>query len=328
MALGLAALVVLSSVFGQNRLIDAMSISLVAAQLVVLLLLTTVVAKRGHPVMLVFVLFAFLFFPLRTMALIIDPGGLYDQFLAPATRGDMHHAIAYALAGIVCAGCGIAVVGARLAHRWSGPARDDRLGHDARPTLSIVAASLLLIAIELNRVYEHLYIGMDRHSEAARHLSHFWKFYYTVLDIDTGLMVLLVLAVTQWRSIGRSARALALVAIVGYAATRIIISSKAAVFLIVVFWLFAWLAQNRAHRISRSMIAFVVPLMVIGVLSFNGAKAIRQHWEATRNEQLTLDDTYRDLAAVPPASYVSIVPFLKPSGGDRPTGERRERQGA
>jgi len=308
-ALGLVALPVLFAVFGENRLIDTTSILLVAGQLLVLLLRTTAVAERRHPVMLVFVLFAFLFFPLRTMALIIDPRGLYDQFLAPATSGDMHHALEYALAGIVCSGCGI-IVGARIAHRWSGPARDGRLGIDVRPVLSVVAASLLLIVIELNRVYEHLYIGMDRHSEVARHLSHFWKFYYTVLDIDTGLMVLLVLAVAQWRSLGRGVRTLALVAIVGYAATRIVISSKAAVFLIVVFWFFAWLAQDREHRISRAMIALVLPLMVIGVLSFNGAKAIRQHWEATRNQQLTLYDTYRDLDAVPPASYLNIVPFF------------------
>lgn len=308
-ALSLPTLWVLFAVFGGNRLIDAASIALITGQIVVLLLLTTVLPERRHPVMLVFALFAFLCFPIRTMALIVDPGGLYDRFHRLATVGDMNHALAYALAGMVCSAFGI-LVGARLVHRWGAALRDDGSGRSVSPGLSVVTASLLLIAVELNHVYEHLYIGMDRHSYAAQHLSHFWKFYYTVLDMDTGLMVLLVLAVTQWRSLGRVARTLVAVAIVGYAATRIIISSKAAVFLIVAFWLFAWLSRGRELRISKTIIAVAIPVMVLGLLGFNGARAIRHHWEATRNQKLTLDDTYKDLAAVPPATYLNVVPFL------------------
>jgi len=299
--------------FGENRLINVLSIVLLTGQILSLLLMVTAVAEKRHPVMLVFAIFTFLCFPLRTMALIASPRGLFDQFVSPATVADMNRALTYALLGMVCSGLGI-VAGARMT-RWkagdAGAAARREEPQDAMaPRLSVVAASILLFAVELNKVYEYLHIGMDRHSQAAAHLSHFWKLYYTILDIDTGLIVLLVLAVSQWESLGRHARVLTGLAVVGYGATRVIMSSKAAVFQVVLFWLFARLAQDRELRTNRTLIALAIPLLVMALVTFNGARAIRQHWEDVRNQKLTLYDTYKDLAAVSPGNYFNVLPLL------------------
>lgn len=305
-----ASLIILWGLFasvGANELIDLLSALLLTAQLLWLLLILNVGPERQHPVLLLFAMITFFFFPLRTMALIIDPGGVLEQYRRPATVGDMNNALTYVLLGMVFVTAGI-LLGGGLARRWQriSPKMDtpSNGGHSAR-RLSLTAASLLMFAAEFIAVFAYLRLGIGRATETAHNLSHAWKVFYSLMNIDACLFALLGLLFTQWQSLSTRAKLLPCLAVAGYVLTRVAISSKSAVIQAILIGVLLMLSRDEPVRINRKMIAVALPLLVVSVLSFNAARAVRLAWQVSPGRQLTLHRIYETVAAVDAQAFLN-----------------------